>query len=88
MPFGYGPRICGGQNLAHMTIRLLIVALVRNYDISPAEGTNAEAMSQRFNFVRRVSAVVPCLRVPDTLSWQVARPSAKTVPMYFKYRAE
>lgn len=37
IPFGGGPRICIGNNMAVMQFLLLIVALVRKYDFSPAE---------------------------------------------------
>lgn len=52
MPFGLGNRICGGMNLAHMTLRLVIVAIARNYDICIPPETTADSMDQRYAFVR------------------------------------
>lgn len=41
MPFGTGTRICGGQNLALMMLRLGIASFVRNFEIrTPAETTD------------------------------------------------
>ena len=37
IPFGGGPRICIGNNMAIMQILLVVVALVRKYDFSSAE---------------------------------------------------
>lgn len=34
MPFGVGTRQCGGQNLAHITVRAAIAAIVSNFEIS------------------------------------------------------
>lgn len=41
MPFGTGTRVCGGQNLALMMLKLGIAAFIRNFEIrAPAETTD------------------------------------------------
>lgn len=51
MPFGTGSRVCGGQNLAQMALRIAIAAIARNFDIiSPPETTEA-SMEMRDSFV-------------------------------------
>ncbi|KAF8178037.1 cytochrome P450 [Pholiota molesta] len=51
MPFGTGSRICGGQNLAQMMLRLCIAAFVKNFDVvAPAE-TNERSMEIKDSFV-------------------------------------
>ena len=41
MPFGTGTRVCGGQNLALMMLKLALAAFVRNFEIrAPAETTD------------------------------------------------
>jgi len=51
MPFGAGGRLCGGQNLAHLVIRVAIAAVVRNfYVLSPPETSDA-SMSTKDAFV-------------------------------------
>lgn len=52
MPFGVGTRICGGQNLALMMLKLGIAAFVRNFEIrAPAETTDT-SMEVMDSFVR------------------------------------
>lgn len=50
--FGIGTRACGGQNLAHLTIRIALVVILKNFDISadPIE-TNGNTMEMRDAFV-------------------------------------
>lgn len=51
MPFGTGSRVCGGQNLAQMVLRIVIAAIVRNFDLlSPLE-TTEKSMEIRDSFV-------------------------------------
>ena len=50
-PFGYGPRVCGGQNLAQILLRVVLVAMVRCFDVVPAEGTDEKSMAIRDSFV-------------------------------------
>lgn len=54
MPFGAGSRLCGGQNLAHLVIRVVVAAIVRNFDIVSPPETNDASMSPRDAFVSRL----------------------------------
>ncbi|PCH40720.1 cytochrome P450 [Wolfiporia cocos MD-104 SS10] len=52
MPFGVGTRICGGQNLAQLVLRIVVAAVVSNFDISAnAAETNERTMEMRDAFV-------------------------------------
>jgi len=52
MPFGYGSRICGGQNLSSMMLRILLASLIRNFDIvANTDETNDDTMDMRDSFV-------------------------------------
>ncbi|KAF7295969.1 hypothetical protein MKEN_01411500 [Mycena kentingensis (nom. inval.)] len=51
MPFGTGSRICGGKNLAHITMRVLLVAVLRNFEVEAAPGTDEKSMDMRDSFV-------------------------------------
>jgi len=52
MPFGVGTRICGGQNLAHMMLRIISAAVVRNFTIAAnVAETNEQTMEMRDAFV-------------------------------------
>lgn len=52
MPFGLGSRVCVGQNLAMIVLRVAVAAIVRNFDIlAPAE-TNKNSMEIIDSFVR------------------------------------
>ncbi|THH31367.1 hypothetical protein EUX98_g2801 [Antrodiella citrinella] len=52
MPFGAGPRICGGQVLAHILLKVVLAAMVRNFKISanPSE-TNERTMEVKDAFI-------------------------------------
>lgn len=52
MPFGWGGRICGGMNLAHYTLRIALVAVIRNFDIVVPPETTKDSMDTRYAFVR------------------------------------
>jgi cytochrome P450 len=51
MPFGSGSRICGGQNLAHMILRIVVASVARNFDIVAPAGTTEKSMELRDSFV-------------------------------------
>ncbi|TFY78766.1 hypothetical protein EWM64_g5247 [Hericium alpestre] len=51
MPFGTGSRVCGGQNLAQIMIRVVIATLARNFDIVAPPETNEKSMEMRDSFV-------------------------------------
>ena len=42
LPFGAGPRLCPGRNIALTQIRTVLAMLVRNFDIHPAGGAGVE----------------------------------------------
>lgn len=52
MPFGTGSRICGGLNLAHIIMRVVLVAVLRNFEVEAAPGTDEKSMDMRDSFVR------------------------------------
>ncbi|KAF4619446.1 hypothetical protein D9613_004739 [Agrocybe pediades] len=57
MPFGTGTRVCGGQNLAQMMLRLAVAAFVRNFDISAPVETTEKSMDIKDSFVIFPSAM-------------------------------
>lgn len=54
IPFGIGPRICAGQNLANMVLRFALAAIARNFDISAPPETTAKSMKPQEGIVRFV----------------------------------
>lgn len=59
MPFGTGTRVCGGQNLALMMLKLALAAFVRNFEIrAPAETTDL-SMEIKDSFVCLFSLTNP-----------------------------
>jgi cytochrome P450 len=53
MPFGTGSRVCGGQNLAGMMLKICVAAVARNFDVEAPMETNERSMEMRDSFVRR-----------------------------------
>lgn len=51
MPFGIGHRICGGQNMAQMMLRITVAVLARNFNVSAALETNEKSMEIKDAFV-------------------------------------
>ena len=51
MPFGTGSRVCGGQNLAQMVLRIAITAIARNFDVVSPPETTETSMEMRDSFV-------------------------------------
>jgi cytochrome P450 len=51
MAFGNGSRVCGGQNLAQIMMRITIAAVVRNFDIASPPETNERTMEIKDSFV-------------------------------------
>lgn len=51
MPFGTGSRVCGGQNLAQMVLRIAIAAIARNFDVVSPPETTETSMEMRDSFV-------------------------------------
>lgn len=83
MPFGTGSRVCGGQNLAQIVLRLAISAIARNFDVvSPPETTEA-SMEMRDSFV-----CYPFRDLSETtdLVHQVIFPASMTCHLIFNPR--
>ena len=52
VPFGVGTRVCGGQNLAQLMVRVVLAAVVRSYDVrADVAETNERGMEMRDAFV-------------------------------------
>ena len=51
-PFGFGPRVCAGQNLAMVAIRMVLAAVARNFNITAPPETNEKSMFPLDGFVR------------------------------------
>ncbi|KAK2465864.1 hypothetical protein APHAL10511_001505 [Amanita phalloides] len=51
MPFGTGTRICGGQNLAQVMLKMTVAALARNFDVVAPPETNERSMEIKDSFV-------------------------------------
>ncbi len=45
LPFGGGPRLCPGRNLALLQIRTVLAMLCRNFDIEPADDRVSEHLA-------------------------------------------
>jgi cytochrome P450 len=45
MPFGLGSRACVGQQLAQASFRVILAAVVRNFNLSAAPTTTSDSMS-------------------------------------------
>lgn len=53
MPFGLGTRVCGGQNLARMMLKVTLATTVRNFDVvANTVETNERTMKIMDAFVR------------------------------------
>ncbi|THU97234.1 cytochrome P450 [Dendrothele bispora CBS 962.96] len=57
MPFGTGSRICGGQNVAQMMMKIVIAAVVRNFEVTAASETDEKSMEIKDSFVIFPSAM-------------------------------
>ncbi|KDQ63971.1 hypothetical protein JAAARDRAFT_165949 [Jaapia argillacea MUCL 33604] len=51
MPFGTGSRVCGGQNLAHLMLKITIAAVARNFVVSAPPQTTERSMEIKDSFV-------------------------------------
>lgn len=51
MPFGYGARVCGGQGMALIMLKLSIASIIRNFEVSAPAETNAVSMAIKDSFV-------------------------------------
>ena len=50
--FGIGVRVCGGQNLAQMIMRIVLATICRNFTIVSPQETTAQSMEIKDSFVR------------------------------------
>jgi cytochrome P450 len=66
MPFGAGSRACVGQQLAHAMLRIVLVGIVRNFNIEADPSTTPASMSTKL-----VRFLAPCWCCPD---YSVNRP--------------
>jgi hypothetical protein len=51
VPFGTGSRVCGGQNLAQLMLKITVATVARNFDIEAPPETNEKTMEMRDSFV-------------------------------------
>ncbi|KAG2073384.1 cytochrome P450 [Suillus decipiens] len=51
IPFGTGSRVCGGQNLAQMMLRIAVATVARNFDVVAPPETNERSMEIKDSFV-------------------------------------
>lgn len=52
IPYGVGTRACGGQNLSHLMMRIVLAVIVKNFEISADhKETNEKTMEMRDAFV-------------------------------------
>ena len=52
MPFGAGARVCGGQNLAQLVLRIVTAVVVRSFEVrADVKETNERSMEMRDAFV-------------------------------------
>lgn len=56
VPFGMGPRICIGQHLARNSVRTMMAAVIRNFEVLPCPETNDKTMEMMELFVRTAFA--------------------------------
>ncbi|TEB32169.1 cytochrome P450 11B1 [Coprinellus micaceus] len=49
--FGIGVRVCGGQNLAQVIMRIVLATICRNFTIAASSDTNEKSMEIRDSFV-------------------------------------
>ena len=54
-PFGFGTRVCGGQNLAQIMLRIGVAVIARNCHIEVPPETTEKSMAICDAFVRRAS---------------------------------
>ena len=54
MPFGTGSRVCGGQNLAQMMLRIVVAAVARNFEVIAPTETTERTMEIKDSFVRQM----------------------------------
>ncbi|TFK33197.1 cytochrome P450 11B1 [Crucibulum laeve] len=51
MPFGTGTRVCGGQYLAQVMLKIVVAAVARNFNVVAPSETNEKSMEVKDSFV-------------------------------------
>ncbi|KAG6835749.1 hypothetical protein H0H93_015018 [Arthromyces matolae] len=51
LPFGTGPRTCGGQTFAQAMMKVVVAAMARNFDVVAPPETNERSMAIKDSFV-------------------------------------
>ena len=54
-PFGFGTRVCGGQNLAQIMLRIGVAVIARSFHIEVPPETTEKSMAIRDAFVSSLS---------------------------------
>jgi cytochrome P450 len=85
MPFGTGSRVCGGQNLAQIVLRIAIAAIARNFDIISPPETTETSMEMRDSFVR-YPFFTGLVRLSIDVVHQVIFPASMTCHLIFNPR--
>lgn len=74
MPFGVGSRICGGQNLAQLVLRIVVAVVVRSFEVrADIKETNERSMEIK-------DAFVSSLDDANTILFPVLRSAVGVVP--------
>jgi cytochrome P450 len=84
--FGIGVRVCGGQNLAQVIMRIVLATICRNFTIAASSDTNEKSMEIRDSFVRRYSYYRMTSGFTDVVDTQVIFPAAMQCNLIFKPR--
>lgn len=61
MPFGTGSRVCGGQNLAQVMMKVVVAVIVRNFEVAAPPETNERSMEVKDSFVSSRSRACLCI---------------------------
>jgi cytochrome P450 len=84
MPFGTGSRVCGGQNLAQMALRIAIATIARNFNVVSPPETTEKSMEMRDSFV--YFPFNTCLKRSVTSCNQVIFPASMACRLIFNPR--
>ncbi|TFY70614.1 hypothetical protein EVG20_g2381 [Dentipellis fragilis] len=77
MPWGLGTRVCTGMTLAQIVLRLVVVAVVRNFEVRAPGETTEGSMEMRDSFVSILAIV---FQLSPSESDQSFRAAAGDVP--------